>query len=214
MTCNEFVRVLPELEGGQTTEQQQHLRTCPRCAELIAELNAITEQAQLLRTAELEEPSPRVWNSIEIALRQEGLIREPQSAETPARFSAPRRRLAWLVPAMAALLVVLGLLVYEKGGMQPQLAKAPVPVATPDVAAVTAPDLVPEEKQLLNLVEARTPGMRASFESDLRAVDSYIADAEQSARNNPNDEIAQQYLMNAYEQRAMVYEMAMDRNLQ
>jgi len=214
MTCNEFVRVLPELEGGHTIEQQQHLRTCPRCAELVAELNAITEQARLLRTAELEEPSPRVWNSIEIALRQEGLIREPQPAVVSARLS-PRRRLAWLVPAMAALLVVLGLLVYEKGGVQPQVATAPVPVATSDVASVaTADSMPPEEQQLLSLVEARTPALRQSFESDLRAVDSYIRDAEQSARNNPNDEIAQQHLMNAYEQRAMVYEMALDRNLQ
>jgi len=63
MTCNEFVRVLPELEGGHTIEQQQHLRTCPRCAELVSDLNAITQQAQLLRTID-EDPSPRVWNSI------------------------------------------------------------------------------------------------------------------------------------------------------
>ena len=214
MTCNEFVRVLPELEGGQTVEQQQHLRTCPRCAELIADLDAITEQAQLLRDGELDEPGPRVWNSIEIALRQEGLIREPLPTAVSTRFTPPRRRLVWLVPAMAALLVVLGLLVYEKGGVQPQVATAPMPAATADVTSVAESDLVPEEKQLLSIVEARTPALRSSFESDLRAVDSYIRDAEQSTRNNPNDEIAQQHLMNAYEQRAMVYEMAMDRNLQ
>lgn len=214
MTCEEFVRVLPELEGGHTIEQQQHLRTCPRCAELIADLDAITQQAQLLRNTDLEEPSPRVWNSIEIALRQEGLIRDPLPAVVSTRFTAPRRRLAWLVPALAALLIVLGLLVYQKGGVQPQMASAPAPVAT-DVASVASPDLIPpEEKQLLSLVEARTPAFRASFESDLRAVDTYIRDAEQSARNNPNDEIAQQSLMNAYEQRAMVYEMALDHTVQ
>jgi len=215
MTCNEFVRVLPELEGGNTIEQQQHLRTCPRCAELVAELNAITQQAELLRALELEDPSPRVWNSIELALRQEGLIREPQPASVSARFSPPRRRLAWLVPALAALLVVLGLLVYEKGGVQPQVATAPAPAATTDVASVATPDSMPaDEQQLLSLVEARTPALRQSFESDLRAVDSYIQDSEQSARTNPNDEIAQQHLMNAYEQRAMVYEMAMDHTVQ
>jgi hypothetical protein len=55
--------------------------------------------------------------------------------------------------------------------------------------------------------------MRAGYESDLRAVNAYIRDAESSVRDNPNDAIAQQYLMNAYEQRAMVYEMAMNRAL-
>jgi len=213
MTCNEFVRVLPELEGGHTIEQQQHLRTCPRCAELVSDLNAITQQAQLLRTID-EDPSPRVWNSIEIALRQEGLIRQPQPHRVPVPVGTPRPRLTWLVPAMAVFLLVFGLLVYERGGVQHQVASAPAPVVTADLAAGQGLDLVPEEKQLLSLVESRNPSLRAGFESDLRAVNTYIRDAEQSARSNPNDEIAQQYLMNAYEQRAMVYEMALDRSLQ
>lgn len=215
MTCDEFVRVLPELEGGHTIEQQEHLRTCPMCAELVSDLNAITQQAQLLRTID-EEPSPRVWNSIEIALRQEGLIRQPQPPRVPAFAAARGARLTWLAPAMAAFLLVFGLLVYQKGGVEPQVAErtaAPSPVVTADLTAEGL-DLVPEEKQLLSLVEARAPSLRAAFESDLRAVDRYIRDAEQSARNNPNDEIAQQYLMNAYEQRAMVYEMALDRSLE
>jgi hypothetical protein len=73
--------------------------------------------------------------------------------------------------------------------------------------------LLADEDQLLNIVAARGPTFRAAYESDLRAVDAYIRDAELSARNDPNDEIAQQYLMNAYEQRAMVYQMGMERSL-
>jgi hypothetical protein len=56
--------------------------------------------------------------------------------------------------------------------------------------------------------------MRDAYEQNLRAVNAYIHDAEQSANNDPNDEVAQQYLRNAYEQKAMVYEMALDRSLQ
>jgi hypothetical protein len=66
---------------------------------------------------------------------------------------------------------------------------------------------------LLNTVAERMPSMRAAYEANLRAVNAYIRDAEQSAHSNPNDEVAQQYLMNAYEQKAMVYEMALDRSL-
>ena len=70
-----------------------------------------------------------------------------------------------------------------------------------------------DDQQLLNTVAARMPSMRAAYEINLRSVNAYIRDAEQSAHSDPNDEVAQQYLMNAYEQKAMVYEMALDRSL-
>ena len=47
---------------------------------------------------------------------------------------------------------------------------------------------------------------------ELRGQD-YIRDAEQTVQNDPNDEEAQRSLMAAYEQKAMVYEMALDRSL-
>jgi len=62
-------------------------------------------------------------------------------------------------------------------------------------------------------VGARMPSMRDAYEANLRTVNAYIRDAEQSAHSDPNDEVAQQYLRNAYEQKAMVYEMALDRSL-
>jgi hypothetical protein len=44
-------------------------------------------------------------------------------------------------------------------------------------------------------------------------VDAGIQDAEASAEANPNDEEVQQYLIDAYDQKAMVYQLAMDRSL-
>jgi len=74
--CAEFQAVLPDLlEDGGGADQRTHLALCPACSELVSEINIISRQAPLLRAS--DEPSPRVWNSIEIALRQEGLIREP-----------------------------------------------------------------------------------------------------------------------------------------
>ncbi len=55
--------------------------------------------------------------------------------------------------------------------------------------------------------------MQAQYASDLQNVNAYIHDAEQSAQADPNDEEAQQIVMDAYEQRATVYEMALDRSL-
>jgi hypothetical protein len=214
MTCKEFERVLPELAGGHSAEQDTHLRSCSACSDLVADLHAISQQARLLQAS--EEPSPWVWNSIELALRQDGLIRQPQREQARALVPLLGWRLRWLVPLAAGFLVVFGVLLHERGGVQPDLAKSttqPAGVVTADLQPGQETAMAGEDQQLLNTVAARTPSMRAAYETNLRSVNAYIRDAEQSAQSDPNDEVAQQYLMNAYEQKAMVYEMALDRSL-
>jgi len=76
MNCVELQRSLAEIEDGSSAEQRAHLRICPECSALMADLNLISSSARQLQA--VEEPSPRVWNSLEIALRQEGLIRRPR----------------------------------------------------------------------------------------------------------------------------------------
>ena len=77
MTCAEFQRELPDfLEDDGASELRAHLNVCPICSGLVASLQSIVNEARMLQDS--AEPSPRVWNSIEIALRREGLIRQPQ----------------------------------------------------------------------------------------------------------------------------------------
>jgi hypothetical protein len=208
MTCDEFERVLPELGSGHSIEQEEHLKSCSTCAGLVSDLNAISRQARLLQGS--EEPSPWVWSSIEVALRQEGLIRQPQQEHPPLQSPRLSWKLRWLVPAAAACLVAFGVFMRHRG-TQPQVAdqpSRPVGVVTARADVMGGDDL-----QLLDSVASRMPSMRAAYEDNLRAVNAYIRDAEQSANSDPNDEVAQQYLRNAYEQKAMVYEMALDRSL-
>jgi hypothetical protein len=210
MTCEEFERVLPELGSGHSIEQEEHLRSCSACSDLVADLNAISQQARFLKGS--EEPSPWVWNSIEVALRQEGLIRQlhEESSRTPAPLLSWKQR--WLVPVAAALLVALGVLLHQRGMGPVHLAEQAPPVGAV-TAALQPNEMAHEDLQLLNTVAQRMPSMRAAYEANLQAVNAYIRDAEQSANSDPNDEVAQQYLRNAYEQKAMVYEMALDRSL-
>ncbi len=213
MTCAEFEQVLPDIIGGDRLfEQEQHLRSCSSCRSLVSDLNAISLQARTLQAC--DEPSPRVWKSIEIALGEEGLIRQPSPRELARVHAFPSRwRSAWLLPVAAALLVAAGIVRYEHGAGQ-KIAQQP-PTATvasnhlPSVEVANASD----DQQLLQAVGERAPAMKASYEANLENVNSYIRDAEASVKNNPNDEEAQQYLSNAYEQRAMLYEMALDRSL-
>ena len=70
-----------------------------------------------------------------------------------------------------------------------------------------------EDRQLLEAVASRSPAMQEAYASNLESVNAYIRDAEESAQADPNDEEAQQVVMDAYEQRATIYEMALDRSL-
>jgi hypothetical protein len=209
MNCAEFQRVLPEIgEGPHNAEQKAHLRSCATCSDLVSDLNAIAEQARQLRAC--DEPSPRVWNSLEIALRQEGLIHPLQRG--PALVPALPRRwtMAWLMP-VAALLVVGAVVLWSPN--QPiweRLGNTPPAVSNSQGNVQLAAN---DDQQLLAAVESRSPDVQAQYAANLANVNSYIQDAEASAQADPNDEEAQQILMNAYEQKAVVYQMALDHSL-
>jgi len=215
MNCREFQEILPEaFGGGRTAEQEEHLKSCPMCSGLLADLDLVAREARQLR--ELAEPSPRVWNSIEIELRREGVIHEPLRGPTLVPpISRPWNLGTWLAPVAALALVAFGIGVYQRGSSAPQsppqlTATAPAPVSSLQ-AGKNPPNT--DDQQLLAAVASRSPAMRAQYASNLQSVNAYIRDAEESAQADPNDEEAQQIVMDAYEQRAAVYEMALDRSL-
>jgi hypothetical protein len=210
MNCAEFQRELPDfLEDGGTAESQSHVKTCGDCSGLVTSLQSIIHEAQFLQAS--EEPSPRVWNALEIRLRQEKLIHEPRASHSLLPSLRQRWGIAgWLVPAAAAVLIAAGIMVLPHSkttntGMSHQ---ALVPGATSPKPAYDQSD-----EQLLQEVSMRAPMMRAAYETSLKDVNNYIRDAQESVNANPNDEEAQQALMDAYGQRSMIYEMALDRSL-
>lgn len=167
-----------------------------------SEMESVSIEARQLEDSE---PSPRVWNSLEIALRQEGLIHEPHQDRLVAAGSRRPWVWAWMAPVAAALLVV-GTMVYQRGDapIRRSMAVGRVPMAA---ATLT------EDQQMLEAVALRAPAMRTVYENNLRNVNDYIHDAEQTVKDNPTDEEAQESLVNAYAQKSMLYEMALDRSL-
>ena len=207
MNCLEFERILPEvLEGGHTTERQAHLNSCPACANLLADLNDICVQAKTL--ADSGEPSPRVWNAIEAQLRSEGLIRRP----APAPAAPPwfrRWRTAWLLPVAAALVIVVGIKLYHPAGAGENVETVKHIVVPP---GETVRVVSSEDQQFLNTMAARRPARQARYRADMDDANAFIHDAEQAVKSNPGDVYAQQMLMNAYEQKQMLYDLAVDRS--
>ena len=204
MNCVELQQSLAELEDSSTPEQKTHLRACPECSALLKELNLIVAAAGTLQAG--DEPSPRVWNSIEIALRQEGLIR-PQNAgrrQPVPSFSARWGAARWLVPAAAMLLLAVG--IYERRQALPNLPPQATTVVPP---AVNASGL--NDDDLIQEVALNEPTMQGAYEENLRRVNESIRDAQIVVNENPNDEDAHRSLMDAYQQKSMLFEMAMDR---
>ncbi len=70
-----------------------------------------------------------------------------------------------------------------------------------------------DDQQLLAEVANREPAQRSAYEDNLRGVNAYIADARQRASQYPNDESAKEHLRQAYEQKAVLFEMADARSL-
>lgn len=221
MNCAEFQEFLPDvIDGDRTVEQEAHLKSCSMCAELVAELNLIAREAPQLQ--EFAEPSPRVWNSIELALRREGLIHERliNDPRPGLELVPPVKRgwtLGWLAPVAAVAVLAFGVFVYQRNqpiAQPPQVASsAPAPGTSLQTAHNPKSVNNSDDQQLLEAVGSRSPAMQAQYASNLQNVNDYIRDAEESAQADPNDEEAQQIVMDAYEQRAAVYELALDRTL-
>lgn len=210
MTCVELQESLAENESGSSTEQRAHLKNCPDCAKLVADLLVIACTAVDLREA--HEPHPRVWKNIEAALRQEGIIRpQRRSLSLLPSFGSQRSWARWMAPAAALLLISLGIYVRQHS-RRPEIATQTVaaPIATVSDATIAGLN----DDDLLQEAAQQSPALQQEYADSLRRVNQYIHDAKAAADADPNDEDARRSLMEAYQQKAMLFELALDRSLQ
>jgi hypothetical protein len=207
MTCAEFQEILPDLvDSERSPDQLTHLSSCSACSHLLADLRVIAQEAQHLRGS--VEPSPRVWANIELTLRREGVIRDPHPALPVLQGrSAWAAMWRWMLPLTAGFLLTFGVLRnLNHPAHVADNTTAPKPVA-PGAA------VGPEDQEIMQVVANRSENTQAAYAENLRAVDSYIQDARKVAESNPSDEAAQQVLEDAYQQKAAVYQLAMDRSI-
>ncbi|MGB8060342.1 MAG: anti-sigma factor [Candidatus Sulfotelmatobacter sp.] len=211
MTCVELQTSLAENESASSPEQRAHLKNCAECSALVADLLVIACAAGELRAA--QEPSPRVWNGIEAALRREGLIR-PQRAKgslLPA-FSGSWGWARWMLPVAAALLVTVGVLIRQHSASH-EIARNENP--SQSARSVAGLDLSAglNDADLMQEVEQQPAALKAEYSDSLRRANQYIEDAKNVVAADPNDEEARRSLMEAYQQKAMLFEFALDRSL-
>jgi hypothetical protein len=247
MNCVDLQRSLAGVEDLSSAEERAHLKTCAACSALVADLDLIASSAPELRAT--EEPSPRVWNSIATALREEGLIRPqttrpfvvskpvaPQVTSRPvvsrgvpsydiaasaassrgfSSFAAGWGWRGWLVPAAAVLLIAVGFFVNQRSLVH-QLTQhiAPAKPPAPPARTLASWNLAGlNDDDLLQEIQNQSPELRAQYADNLRNANDYIRDAQSVVDANPNDEESRRSLLEAYQQKAMLFEMAMDRSL-
>lgn len=210
MNCQQFQEVLPYIiENGGNEEEEGHLRTCPACAELVQDLQYIAQQAKLMLP--MHDPSPRVWAGIEDSLHRQGLIPEGRMSLLGHTITIiPPQAKSWtpLGWAMALLaLVAFSLLLMN---YHPQL--PPSQASVQNTSAQPA-SFESDDQQLIAQVSRQAPDVRRAYEDSLREVNVYITDAQQAVDQAPEDAAARARLLDAYQQKEMLYQMATVRAL-
>ncbi|HLJ85814.1 MAG TPA: hypothetical protein VKZ53_03275 [Candidatus Angelobacter sp.] len=215
MNCKQFQEVLPYIiETGGNPEEEEHLRSCQACSDLVNELQYIAEQAKLLLP--MHDPHPRVWSNVEQSLQREGLIREGRTPRlghlAVITEAAPRRAWTPLGLGMAtAAVLALAMVLVNFPARQPGVLQGSKGVS----AAVQQPatQFEGEDKALLGEISQHRPEVSSAYQDSLGQINSYIADAQKAVDADPADANAHALLMDAYDQKAMLYEMGTVRSL-
>ncbi len=217
MTCAEFQAVLPYIiDNGGNAEQQEHLRNCAVCSVLLNDLRYIAQQAKLL--VPMMEPSTKVWNGIKGSLQREGLVKDSArgsllSSTTLSRWGPS----SWLIPAAAVLFVAVGIFYYQNNMAQTATMPATQSAENEEAAGAAPVEFASmntaQDQQVLSEVAAHAPALSQAYQVELQRVNAYIADARSLVVSNPDNEDNRQALLEAYQQKAMLYNMAMRHSL-
>src|ERR1700721_2479161 len=208
--CKDFLGRLDSwIAGERPAEAKAHFRDCASCQAVVEDLNAIQIEARSWRQLESEAPE-RVWTALRAQLEHEGCIR----AEQPEREAAPvASSLAdWLAavfariprPALAgaylSILVALGFAL--SGPVNQTSNEAKWLEGTRVVSSPISAQLDNFEQNTSLANRDRNPAITASLHQNLPIVDNYISLCEKSVQEEPENEVARDYLYSAYKQKA------------
>lgn len=228
MDCSEFATQLDEwLRGERSTVARIHARECAECRGLVEDFGAITGAA---RDWSLEDtaPSPRLWNALRAQLQEEGLIRDAARQPAPAaahpqpqvQVSRPAGWFAgWfsgglrpvLAGAYVAILIAVSFVFVGPSGKQ--IDDSQWLARTQTSAKPLNAELDSVEHVVLSNLTTASPVITASLHENLAIIDNDIALCEKSVREQPENELARDYLFQAYEQKADLLAQMADRGV-
>ncbi len=212
MQCEQFEQILEQQDDSALPKPAlAHLEACEACRALSADFGAIHDLALDL-DAEAIAPPERVWVSLRNQLEAEGLIRGPRAALPSASHASHGWWAVFQRPAVAGAFLGLVLAAASTVGYWsnfPQTA-ARYSQLTPqqETSSVPSADSVFKE-EVLTVGSDSIPGLQRqdtavtdSIRRNLQIVDNFIAICEKSVREQPDNQLAREYLYGAYQQKA------------
>jgi hypothetical protein len=222
MQCEQFEQILERQDDSALPELAlAHLEGCAACRALWSDFGAIEEAALELDNEGIAAPE-RIWVSLRNQLEAEGVIHAPAEG---ARHARSARAGWWAVlqrPAVAgvflALLLGAASTVGYLSNFAPNSAHSEL-VLPQEISPVPAADSVFKE-EVLTVGSDSIPGLQRqdtavtdSIRRNLQIVDNFIAICEKSVREQPDNQMAREYLYGAYQQKAELLATAMNRSL-
>lgn len=221
MQCKDVAQII-ELEGFSPLPEatRGHVAGCAACSSLVTDFERIVVAAHEI-PAEVEPPA-RVWISLRAQLEAEGVIREPQT-EVAAESAPWWRGFGQLIrgrmlatAAVAILVVAAGIIQMNRkpavDGTNSASAVAPVVSAEPFAEAATSLD---QEEQSLGPIQtvstASTSAVDNSLRENLVTLNAFIKECRKRLKEDPNDQVARDYLSAAYQQKAEILAAMMER---
>ena len=214
MGCNEFLNQIELwLEGERSIQARAHVRDCQNCRGVIDDLDAIQQTASAWGKIDVE-PAAHVWTSLRAKLEQEGLIhhgRRDSSKGVGAWIqdmlrSIPRPALAGTY--LAALILAAAVLIAPNSKQSDEARWL-------DGTQISIKPLTTEldlaEQDTISTLANYNPVVTASLHKNLAIVDNYIALCEKSVHDDPENELARDYLYQAYQQKADLLAQISDR---
>jgi len=213
--CDELERYREqEPDGPMPASIAAHVAACTDCQALEADFRQIGAAALDLAQEEVAPPE-WLWARIRTQLESEGRIRESEAARAPvsAAWWSVFQRPAFAGAVLAVALVAAGLVSVSsvsttRIGTNASALLEPAPAVTAESQSTGSLDA--SEASIESLPE-RDPQVAEELHHDLGVVDNFIAVCEKSVREQPDNEMAREYLYDAYQQKAQLLAVAMDR---
>lgn len=208
--CEEFLsRVEPWMEGERHADLLAHLRSCPHCNAIVNDLNAIQAEARSWSASETEAPE-RVWTALRAQLEAEGLIRDTVlDSERSGREVGSAGWLRGLFagiprPVLAGgyLAALVAIAFALSGPIHKRVNEAKWLEGTQTATSPLSAELNTAEQNSALTLASSNSDVSASLHQNLAIVDNYIALCEKSVREDPQNEMARDYLYEAYRQKA------------
>jgi hypothetical protein len=196
------------LEGEERPELLAHARECSFCYSMLADLEGIRLAGSELP---LVEPPTRIWANIRASLIAERIIRQPEVfwrrwLETWPAWAGLHNPVA--VAAMGCLMV-LGIGLLRGPSVQKSRSGTARTVDLSDIASAAAA-VGPMETSYHAQAAAFEPTVKETYQKSLDSLDGEIRECLDSVRQEPDNSLAHEYLLAAYQQKAHVLQSALN----